>query len=163
MSVDPVSLAMFGLNAVSSVASAKAQQQSANQQAAQAEQEAQRLRQMADINARRIARENRKTRSRVLAGQASGGADSSSGSALLLQQNLAAEDSLQQEMTRLEGETSARNLEYQARLKRNNASGLPAQALFNAGTSLLEDFKGKYKFDFPGSGSSGTGSSIGSG
>lgn len=147
MSTDPIALALFGLNAVSQIGGAKAQQETANQQAAIAEQEARRQRQIADINVRRIAAENRRSRSRVLAGQSAGGADGGSGSALLVQQNLAAEDSLQQELTRHEGETKARNLEHQARLKRKNASGLAAQAVFNTGTTLLGAFKAQSKFD----------------
>lgn len=147
MSTDPISLALVGLNAVSQVAGAKAQQETANQQAALAEQEARRQRQIADINVRRIANQNRKARSRVLAGQTAGGADTGSGSALLVQQNLAADDSLQQELARLDGETKALGLEHRARLKRKSASGLTAQAAFNAGTSLLSAFKAQSKFD----------------
>ncbi|MEQ9487484.1 MAG: hypothetical protein RIM72_00675 [Alphaproteobacteria bacterium] len=147
MSIDPVSLALFGLNTASSIASAKAQQQTANRQASFAEQEAQRKRQLADINARRVATENRKARSRVLAGQTAAGADTGSGSALLVQQNLAAEDSLQQALTRLDGETAARSLEHQAQITRRNASELTSKAVFNAGTTLLEEFKGHYSFN----------------
>lgn len=148
MSADPVSLALIGLSAVSSIAGAGAQQKVANQQAALAEQEAARQRQLADINARRIADENRKVRSRVLAQQTAGGADSGSGSALLVQKNLAAEDSLQKSMAIFDGETKAQSLEHQAAVNRASAKDLKSVAVFNAGTSLLSEFKGQSKFNF---------------
>jgi len=148
MSADPVSLALIGLNAASSIAGAKAQQKTANQQAAFAEQEAERQRQMAEINRRRIEKENRKVRSRAIAQQTAGGVDSGSGSALLVQKNLAAEDSLEQSMAIFSGETQAQSLEQQARLTRSDAANKKSAAIFDVGTSLLSELKGKSKFNF---------------
>jgi len=153
MSIDPVSLAMVGLNIASSVAGAKSQEDTANQQAVFAEQKAVQERELEDIKARRIADENRRVQSRVIAQQTAGGGDQGSGSALLVQKKLAAEDSLEQSMALFEGETNAQSLEHQAQVQRTSASNLKSQAIFNAGTSLLDQFKGQSKFDLSNFGS----------
>ena len=115
----------------------RAQSRAAKMQARFLEEQAQREAEIGELNAERIADENKSLLGvqRALMAQ---GRDLSSGSALLLQEDLAEEGKFQELLAKDAGEVKSRGLRQEALLERMRGKTARVSSIFRAGKTLLD-------------------------
>lgn len=126
------------LSAAGALYSGAQQKKQSDYQAAVYRQQAERERQIADLNARRIRNENERIAARQRALIAGSGGDLTSGSALLIQSEFAKDAAFEEALAVAGGDTNAIRLEQQAKLTKMEGRSAQTGSYFRAGTTLLK-------------------------
>jgi hypothetical protein len=124
-------------SAAQAIAAGRSQSRMAEREAAYARQQAAFQRQSAALEERQRRRANSALAGRQRARFAGSGIDPAFGSALLSQQDLAAQAALDELTIRAVGEARARGSEHAAALRRTRASAARTNAVLGAGSRLL--------------------------
>lgn len=140
-STTTLALASAGLSAAQAFAGARAQSraqsQALNNQAARQRQLADRQRQIADLQEAQLRRQRSREEARLRNSLASTGRDAGTGSALLFQQNLTAENEFDALISRASGHARAQPFENDARRLSYRANSLRGAGFRTAANSLL--------------------------
>ena len=124
--------------AAGSVAQGRAASAQGKLQAEMYERQAQRERQIGELNAAREAKRNRAIQAQQRALLAGTGADPSSGSALLIQTDLAEEGKLNEELIRNNADAAVTTSKTQAVFARAEGKNAQRASYFRAGSALLK-------------------------
>jgi len=133
-----IALASAAFGAVGQISSGRAAQKAADVQSELFLREAARDREIAGINATRIAREGAALAGRQRALLAGQGRDISTGSALLIQTDLAEKVEFEKRLTKAGGEAQAGVSEARAAISKAEGRTALKSSLFRAGASLLK-------------------------
>ena len=130
-------IAMAALSAVGSMKAGQAAASTARFQQGLALQKAQRDREIGELSASEIRRQGSRLAATQRARLAASGVDINTGTALLLQEDLAAETEYQALVAKAGGDTQAAGAEAEAQLFGMQGSAALTAARFKAGTTLL--------------------------
>lgn len=145
--VEPVTALKAAATAVSSVGkivSARQQAAMSQYQAAMAHQKAEYQRQLAASHEAKARKEDEKFLAQQRARLSAAGVDISQGSALLAQENAAAQAEFDARMIRSTGFAKARSLEQRAQLYGMSARATTSSSAFKVGTTLLKSARGLF-------------------
>ncbi len=132
-----VGQALQGAGSVLSGVGSLSQGGAQDAQAAVLDQQAERERELAELRAERQAETNKRIAARQRAVLAAGGVDTTSGSALLVQEELGEDAAFEESITRAGGETRATRLRQDAGMRRIEGASARRSGTFRAGTTLL--------------------------
>lgn len=126
-----------GVGAAGAIQQGKAAKQSAEFNAAMMKREADREKQIGELNARRVRKETESLAATQRALLAGGGGDQSTGSALLIQEDLAEEGEFNARLAEVNAETAVSTKMAQATLARMGGRAAGTSSYIRAGTTLL--------------------------
>lgn len=138
ISTTAMMLISTAVSAVGAISQGKAASAQAKYQAQIANQQAERARQMGELQARNQRKKNKALEASQRAIIASRGGDTSTGSALLIGTELAAENELNARLVENNAAAQQTALQNEAELQRARARNATSSSFFRAGTSLLK-------------------------
>lgn len=140
-----LAIAGTAMNAAGTISQGAAARNQASVQSEIYRRQAEREREIGKLNAQRIDKEGERLMARQRAMLASSGRDPGSGSALLLQEDLAESTEFEKRLAEAGGDTRATEAEQRATLASASGRAARRSSLFRAGTTLL---KGASEIEF---------------